>query len=233
MKRPILSAVLVPAVVLISSGILLATAAAPTHKLGRTKALPKGVGGKIAGLIDKAGYQIASPKGPVCSVWLVKDVPIRDKFKPTLSVKYPFTAGQLVGLLQVHTKTGYTDFRGQELKPGVYTLRYGQQPEDGNHVGTSELADFLLTLPAKIDQDPKPIFGFEDLSSKSAKSAGATHPAIFSMVPGGKKPIKTAAVTHDEDHGFWILNVPAPAKTKSKAKAVVNLKFIAIGRSPE
>ncbi|GIS58210.1 MAG: hypothetical protein CM1200mP2_04350 [Planctomycetaceae bacterium] len=53
------------------------------------------------------------------------------------------------------------------------------------------------------------------------------------MVPGGKKPIKTAAVTHDEDHGFWILNVPAPAKTKAKTKAVVNLKFIAIGRSPE
>ena len=115
----------------------------------------------------------------------------------------------------------------------MYTLRYGQQPEDGNHVGTSELADFLLALPAKVDQDPKPIFGFEDLSSKSAKSAGATHPAIFSMVPGGKKPIKTAAVTHDEDHGFWILNVPAPAKTKAKTKAVVNLKFIAIGRSPE
>ena len=222
MKRPILSAVLVPAVVLISSGILLATAAAPAHKLGRTKALPKGVAGKIA-----------SPKGPVCSVWLVKDVPIRDKFKPTLSVKYPFTAGQLVGLLQVHGKTGYTDFRGQELKPGVYTLRYGQQPEDGNHVGTSELADFLLALPAKIDQDPKPIFGFEDLSAKSAKSAGATHPAIFSMLPGGKKPIKTAAVTHDEDHDFWILTVPAAAKTKSKAKAVVNLRFIAIGRSPE
>ena len=65
------------------------------------------------------------------------------------------------------------------------------------------------------------------------RSAGATHPAIFSMVPGGKKPIKTAAVTHDEDHGFWILNVPAPAKTKAKTKAVVNLKFIAIGRSPE
>ncbi len=233
MKRPILSAVLVPAVVLISSGILLATAAAPAHKLVRTKALPKGVAGKIASLIDKAGYQISSPKGPVCSVWLVKDVPIRDKFKPTLSVKYPFTAGQLVGLLQVHGKTGYTDFRGQELKPGVYTLRYGQQPEDGNHVGTSELADFLLALPAKIDQDPKPIFGFEDLSAKSAKSAGAAHPAIFSMLPGGKKPIKTAAVTHDEDHDFWILTVPAAAKTKSKAKAVVNLRFIAIGRSPE
>jgi len=231
MKRTILPVVLILTVFVVSSGLLLATAAAPSHKLGRTKTLPKGVGVKIAALIDKAGFQISSSKGPVCSVWLVKDVPIRDKFKPSLSVKYPFTAGQLVGLLQVHGKNGYTDFRGQELNPGVYTLRYGQQPEDGNHVGTSELADFLLALPAKIDQDPKPIFGFEDLSMKSAKSAGATHPAIFSMLPA-EKPIKAASVSHDEDHDFWILNVAAAAKTKTKATKV-NLRFIAIGRTPE
>ena len=45
----------------------------------------------------------------------------------------------------------FTDFRGQEIKKGVYTLRYGQQPEDGNHIGTSELADFLLAIPAGVD----------------------------------------------------------------------------------
>ena len=56
-KRVILPAVLILSVLLVSSGILLATAAAPSHKLGRTKALPKGVGPKVAGLIDKAGYR--------------------------------------------------------------------------------------------------------------------------------------------------------------------------------
>ncbi|GIS58211.1 MAG: hypothetical protein CM1200mP2_04360 [Planctomycetaceae bacterium] len=168
MKRPILSAVLVPAVVLISSGILLATAAAPTHKLGRTKALPKGVGTKIAGLIDKAGYQIASPKGPVCSIWLVKDVPIRDKFKPTLSVKYPFTAGQLVGLLPGPHQDRLHGFPWAGTQTRRVHAAIRPAARGGNHVGTSELADFLLALPAKVDQDPKPIFGFEDLSSKSA-----------------------------------------------------------------
>tara|TARA_B100000029_G_scaffold420865_1_gene426890 strand:- start:374 stop:1069 length:696 start_codon:yes stop_codon:yes gene_type:complete len=231
MKRPAISALLIPAIVLVSSGILLATAAGPTHKLSRSKALPKGLAPKVAELIDPAGYQISGPKGAVCTIWLVKDVPIRGKFKPSLSVKYPFTAGQLVGVLQVNGKDGYTDFRGQELKAGVYTLRYGQQPEDGNHVGTSDLADFLLALPAKMDVDPKPIFGFDELSMRSAKSAGATHPAIFSMLPS-EKPIKVASVTHDDDHDFWILNVQAAAKTKTKA-AKVNLRFIAIGRTPE
>ena len=71
MKRAALPALLIPTAVLISSGILLATAAAPAHKLGRTKAVPKGVAARIGSLIDPAGYQISSPKGPVCTVWLV------------------------------------------------------------------------------------------------------------------------------------------------------------------
>ncbi len=219
----ILTTALVPAAIL--------HAAAPGHSLSRTTTMPRGVAAKIAGMIDKAGYRISNPKGPVCSVWLVKNVPIRDKFKPSLSNLYPFTNGQLIGLLQVHSKTGYTDFRGQELKPGVYTLRYGLQPEDGNHVGTSDTADFLLALPARIDQDPKPIFGPQDLSTKSAKSAGAAHPAIFSMVTP-KGTIKTASVSHDEDHDFWILNIPAAARTKTRS-AKVDLRFIAIGRTSE
>ena len=225
MKRLfLLSALLLPAVLLVA-------AAAPSHKLTRVKASPKGLGAKIVGTLDANGYQISGPGGPVCSVWLVKDVPVRDKFKPGLSIKYPFTPGQLVGVLQVRSKSGYTDFRGQEMKPGLYTLRYGQQPEDGNHVGTSDLADFLLAIPAKVDLDPKPIFNFDSLVQKSARASGSTHPAIFSMLPV-EKPIKTAGLSHDEDHDFWILNLVTAAKAKKKS-VKVGLRFITIGHTSE
>ena len=225
MKRLfLLSALLLPAVLLVA-------AAAPSHKLTRGKASPKGLGAKIAGTLDAKGYQISGPGGPVCSVWLVKDVPVRDKFKPGLSIKYPFTPGQLVGVLQVRSKSGYTDFRGQEMKPGLYTLRYGQQPEDGNHVGTSDLADFLLAIPAKVDLDPKPIFNFDALVQKSARASGSTHPAIFSMLPV-EKPIKTAGLSHDEDHDFWILNLVTAAKAKKKS-VKVGLRFLTIGHTSE
>lgn len=219
----LLAALLLPAVLLV--------AAAPSHKLTRAKAAPKGLGAKIVGTLDAKGYQISGPGGPVCSVWLVKDVPVRDKFKPGLSIKYPFTPGQLVGVLQVRTKSGYTDYRGQEMKPGLYTLRYGQQPEDGNHVGTSDLADFLLAIPAKVDSDPKPIFNFDALVQKSARASGSTHPAIFSMLPV-EKPIKTAGLSHDEDHDFWILNLVTAAKAKKKS-VKVGLRFITIGHTSE
>ena len=105
------------------------------------------------------------PKGTICDVSFVKSLAVRPGFKPELNVKYPFTSGQLIGVLRVSKKASFTDFRGQELKAGVYTLRYGQQPEDGNHIGTSEVYDFLLALPAKIDQDPKPLNLLDELPS--------------------------------------------------------------------
>jgi hypothetical protein len=125
----------------------------------------------------------------------------------------------------------FTDFRGQEVKPGVYTLRYGQQPQDGNHIGTSELADFLLALPAEADTDVKPITDFDTLSQKSAEAAGSTHPAILSLLPaeeqaaGGK-----ASLEHVEERDYWIVELTVPGAA-GEEKVKVPLRLVVIGRS--
>jgi len=217
----------------LASLVILASAvsasAADKHELTAVKKAPAGLAKPIAAKIDPNGYRIVGPKGTVCEVWLLKDLDIKANFKPTLAVKYPFTPGQLIGAIRVPEKTIHKDFRGQEIKPGVYTLRYGQQPEDGNHIGTSELADFLLAIPAKYDTDTKPITGFDPLSEKSAKSAGSTHPAIFSLLPAEKAP-KTATLKHDEDTEFWILQIISSGKAAKKA-VKVPLRVVAIGVS--
>ena len=73
------------------------------------------------------------------------------------------------------------DFRGQALKPGTYTLRYGLQPDDGNHLGTTEsgVRDFLVGCPPDKDTSPKRIEEIKDVFKMSASVAGGTHPAIF------------------------------------------------------
>jgi hypothetical protein len=197
-------------------------------RLEAVASLPEGVSKDVAAVIDPKGYRVVNEKGPVCSVWLVKEVTMKADFKPTLSVKYPLVSGELIGLLQVEAKKKFTDFRGQEIKPGIYTLRYGQQPEDGNHVGTSDLADFLLGIPATSDTDPKPISGVSSLSKKSAKTAGSTHPAIFSLLPV-EKPTEAAALTHNAAKEHTMLSVTLAAKGGSK----VPLRLIVIGKSGE
>jgi hypothetical protein len=203
--------------------------AAEAHKLEKAAKLPNGLAEPVAAILNPTGYLVMGPDGPVCSVWLAKNLEVKPGFTPSLAVKYPFLPGQLIGALEVPEKSNVTDFRGQEIPAGVYTLRYGQQPEDGNHIGTSELADFLLALPAKLDADPKLIAGFDQLAERSAKTAGSTHPAIFSLLPAEKAP-KAPSLMHDESKEFWILEVAASSKQKDGEKPVP-LRLVVIGKS--
>ena len=198
------------------------------NKLEPVEGLPDGMSKEVAAVLQEQGQRIAGDSGPLCSVWFAKEVPMKANFKPTLNVKYPFTSGELIGVLQVQAKSKFTDFRGQEVKSGVYTLRYGQQPEDGNHVGTSDLADFLLAIPAALDSDTKPIAAFNDLAKRSAKSAGATHPAIFSLLPADK-PADKPTLTHDKDKNLVMLTTALTAKGGSK----IALRMVVIGKSGE
>lgn len=197
-------------------------------KLEDVAGLPEGLSKEVAALVDANGQRVIEKGSAVCAVWLVKEVPTKTNFKPTLSVKYPFAPGELLGVLQVQAKSKYTDFRGQEIKAGVYTLRYGQQPEDGNHVGTSDLADFLLAIPAAVDTDPKPIAVFKALSERSAKTAGSTHPAIFSLLPS-EKPVEKPTLTHNAAKEHTMLSTTISAKGGTK----VALRMVVIGKSGE
>ncbi|MGE3314054.1 MAG: hypothetical protein AB7O26_02980 [Planctomycetaceae bacterium] len=203
--------------------------AADQYKLGPAEKLPEGVAAPFASLLDPKGYEITGPSGAVSQIWLVKELAVRASFKPTLSVKYPLIPGSLVGVMSVAPKSPVTDFRGTSVKPGLYTLRYGQQPEDGNHLGTSEVADFLLAVPAAFDKDPKPITLPDKLHKESAKASGTTHPAIFSLLPP-EDAVKEATLAHEEEKQFWILTVTAQGHDKSK-KVAVPLRLVTIGKA--
>ena len=190
---------------------------------------PVGVSEKVAAALNPSGQQIAVGGAMVGSVWLVKQLEAKADFKPSLSVKYPLTPGQLVGAIEIVKKSEFTDFRGQDVAAGVYTLRYGQQPVDGNHVGTSDLADFLLAIPAKLDTDPALLKMSEAMHKLSAKTSGSNHPAIFSLLPP-KPDEKTPALTHDTGKHFWILSLTANGKS-GDAAVKVPLRVVIVGVS--
>jgi hypothetical protein len=204
-------------------------AAANDGKLTVVEKAPAGVAEKVAAVLNVKGQQIEAGGAVIGSVWLVKQLDAKPDFKPTLSVKYPLTSGQLVGVIDVVKKSEFTDFRGQDVAAGVYTLRYGQQPVDGNHVGTSDLADFLLAIPAKLDTDPALLKMSEAMHKLSAKTAGSNHPAIFSLLPP-KADDKSPSVVHDSGRHFWILNLSVDGKS-GDAAVKVPLKLVIVGVS--
>lgn len=191
--------------------------ASEPHKLESFKsAPPAGLSDKIAAQLDENAYRVIGPNGPVLEIWLVKEVATREDFKPTLTVKYPFTSGQLLGAARLPTAGAALDFRGQELAAGVYTLRYGLQPQDGNHLGSSDTSDFGLACLATMDKDPAPVSKVPDLFKLSAKAAGSAHPAIFQMVPPPAAAYKAPVLKHNEDKDTWILQTNFHAKSKDK-----------------
>jgi hypothetical protein len=208
------------------SALMTTAFAEDEYKLSAVEKLNDGYDAKIVAALDEHGVQIAGKDGPVCTVWLAKSLVAKPSFKPTLTIKYPLTAGNFVGAMQVHGT--FADFRAQTVKPGLYTLRYGTQPQDGNHVGTNELSDFLCAVPADTDTDPAPV-KVPTLMKRSAKSTGSNHPAIYSLLPPNEKA-ETPSLSHDAAKELWVLNLAGVGKQGDK-EIKVPIRVVVIGKS--
>jgi len=221
--------ILLAAALLTSAFSTSCVVAADDHQLKPVKESPKGLSPEIEKLLEPVGHQVHGEDGALVELWILKSLSVKPGFKPGFSQLYPFTPGQLLGAMRVPKGADYTDFRGQQISAGTYTLRYGLQPEDGNHLGTSETADFILALPAKIDTKPATIKDFDKLSERSGKAAGSTHPAIFSLLDPAKAE-KEAALKQDGSTDHWVLNFTGKGIAKGK-KSDVKVRLVVVGES--
>jgi hypothetical protein len=112
--------------------------------------------------------------------------------------------GALVGAVRLTSAT--TDTRGFPIKPGVYTLRFALQPQDGDHMGVSPHREFLLVAPAGDDQTPEPA-GFKGAVALAKKTLGKSHPAALSLNPTTEEPAG-AILSTDEGHKGVAFTVP-------------------------
>lgn len=154
-------------------------------------------------VLDSKGYRVLLADGtPVCELWIPKSTAAQPK-NEAADVLYPeFAESALAGVLHF-PKTG-SDYRGQAIPAGFYTLRYELMPSDGNHLGAAPSRDFLLLVPALSDPDPRATFKFQDLVGMSRGATKTKHPGVLSLVQpsaGGPAP---AVSKDDQDH--WIFS---------------------------
>ena len=110
--------------------------------------------------------------------WWVKALPLR---AGTTDIGWSSVQeGTLVGAVKLTTM--YTDMRGRQIKPGLYTLRYAIQPADGNHLGASPNPEFLLLSPAAADTSAGPL-GHDGTIKISKLAIGLSHPAVWGLDP--------------------------------------------------
>lgn len=176
----------------------------------------------LAASLAPDGARLTSDQGAtVGELWLRNSIPTSGNSGGAADVIYgELSPGAFVGVL--HFPNPGSDFRGQKIPAGYYTLRYAQIPTDGNHLGVSTYRDFLLMCPASADTQLDQVLNFDAMVNLSRKASGTGHPAVLSLdPPTDAKPLPAAV--HD-NQGHWAVQVPLPGKSaggKDSSMAIV------------
>lgn len=184
---------------------------------------------EMAPLLAEHGVKVLKGKRTLCQIWLTKVWATTPGFTASQTVLYPFNSGALIGVAEYQSMGG--DFRGQEIPPGMYTLRYAQQPVDGNHVGTSDTRDFLLLLPASSDTLPAELTP-EQLIEQSKQAAQSNHPAMLCLQVAEGEATELPAVEHDTDRELWSLRVEGQSQS-GDAMVPLPIKLVVVGKAAE
>ena len=177
----------------------------------------------VRNAMEDKGLRVSDDKGKtVCDLWFRKEIPTGKEEIPGASFGQ-IAEGTLVGVINFPANT--SDFRGQGIKAGWYTLRYALILQDGNHLGVSPARDFFLICPAADDKDPNAAMKMEEMLKLSRAAAGAGHPSpwYFGMATSAEKDLPKI-VKNEHEHVI----LETTLKTKSGSIAI---GLIVIGRT--
>ncbi len=214
--------------------LITATSQAQEYKVEPLdKPAPASISGAIGETLEKKGYRIVDGSGsPLLEFWLRKEIPASEKpAGPKGPIQFPFLAeGEVLGALEFASE-GH-DYRDQPIAKGAYTMRYGLQPVNGDHLGVSPFRDYTLLLPADKDQDLKPP-ARKALQERSAEAAGTSHPAVFLLIAPPADAAKAAPkMVQDMEKNLWSVVVPLNVKPKGESAAtVLPVQIVVVGVS--
>jgi hypothetical protein len=195
------------------------------------EATPASVSEEIKKATHPSGYRILDPQGAtLADIWLRKAVPCSDKPSgPKEAIQFPFLSdGELLGIIRFGSE-GH-DYRDQAIAKGVYTMRYGLQPVNGDHLGVSTYRDYSLILPAAKDS-ALVLPTRKQLEERSAQSAGTSHPAIFLLLEAPADASKSEpAMIHDAEKNTWSVVFPLGLQVKGQGDVIVlPVRLVVVG----
>jgi hypothetical protein len=145
-------------------------------------AVPEAVSQEASELIGKKSCTISIDDQVAAHFWFREDPLVALSPSSELAVTFgQLQSGSLMGV--VHLVQSWSDYKENSIQSGVYTMRYGVMPADGNHMGVSPYRDYLLLIPAAEDTDPEGVLSYVELVGSSMLATGAPHPAVLALFP--------------------------------------------------
>jgi hypothetical protein len=187
---------------------------------------PKELSAAVRTVLAGKAMQVFDDKGKLlCTVWARKALETKataDQAKAGLKYSH-LEVTTLVGAVQFPST--FTDYRKQKIKPGVYTLRLGIQPADGDHTGSAPFNEFCLLSPAGADASPD-VMKAKELHKLSNKSTTRKHPGVMLLFPNKAPAEKPVIQKKPKDHFVLSFRVPA---TAGKEKGYLGFSLVVVG----
>jgi hypothetical protein len=168
---------------------------------------PAEIADEIKAEVSNQAVQVTGPDGVRYVFWFAKSIALESAGDDPLAGIPEIT---LLGVVQAQEDVENLDFREDEVLPGAYTMRFGLQPEDGNHLGTSPYPYFAILIPAERDQKLGGIEDHDDMVDRSMEDTAGIHPYILAMQPlPADAPEETLSVGAGEhDWKFVVVELP-------------------------
>lgn len=159
---------------------------------------PEAVSEAIRNTLGGGGIRVTSGDQAIAEFWFREAVPTQDSSSAGLGVSFTsLEQGVFVGV--VHLAQEWRDYKNLKIAPGVYTLRYGIEPQDGNHMGVSIYRDFLLLIPVKQDTEVEVAWTADELYLQSYGATGQPHPGVMALFPIYDEISEPSIVMNDMD----------------------------------
>ena len=171
----------------------------------------------VRAALEPKGVRVINEGGKtVCELWFSKEIPTIKNEIPGASFGQ-ISEGAFIGV--INFPSNISDFRGQGIKAGFYTLRFALILQDGNHLGVSPARDFFLLCPAGEDKDPSAQLKTEDLFKLSRRASGTGHPTVWFV--GQATSDKDLPKVVKNEHGHVILETKISTKSGPLAIGMV------------
>lgn len=151
----------------------------------------------IKAAMEEKGWRVTDEKGKtIADLWFAKKVEASGQ--EVMGANYGnIPEGTLLGV--IHFPANTSDYRGQAVKAGYYTLRYALILENGAHLGVSPTRDFVLLCSPNDDKDTKAI-AQPELVKLSIKASGSGHVSPWNIVLPETKEGLPKVVKTEEGH---------------------------------
>jgi len=190
---------------------------------------PSAIDESIRKTLQPTAIQLLDGDKAAFEFWLSAEVPLQSEPASPSAAMDAIKQSTLLGVVAVGSDT--RDYKDAELFAGVYTMRFGLQPQDGNHLGTSEFNYFAVLVTAKKDVKPDGITDYKALVRASRSGTPSDHPVILSLRPvssvGSEAPKMNEPAS---EHKSVILKIPARVEGGEQTALFFELVYYGKGK---